>query len=74
MAGSAQTAQKANGSLAVPLLKLLVIVVALGALGFSFVMIDLPNRNYIWIVAEIVVAVLLVQAFISNVKRTFGGR
>ncbi len=74
MAGSAQTAQKANGSIAVPLLKLLVIVSALGALGFSFVMIDLPNKNYIWIVAEIVVAVLLVQAFISNAKRAFGGR
>ena len=74
MAGPAQTLQKANGSIAIPLLKLLLIVAAIGALGFSFVVIDLPNKNYIWIVAEIVVAVLLVMSFISNVKRIFGGR
>ena len=74
MAGPAQTLQKANGSIAIPLLKLLLIVVAIGALGFSFVVIDLPNKNYIWIVAEIVVAVLLVMSFISNIKRIFGGR
>ncbi len=74
MGQPAQTAQKTNGSIAVPLLKLLLIVVAFAALGFSFIVIDLPNKNYLWIVAELVVAVLLIQAFIGNAKRAFAGR
>jgi len=74
MSQPAQTVQKANGSIAVPLLKLLLIVVALGALGFSFIIIDLPNKNYLWIVAEIVVAVLLILAAVSNLRRVFGGK
>jgi uncharacterized membrane protein YqjE len=69
-----QTAQKANGSIAVPLLKLLLVVVALGALSFSLITIDLPNKNYLWIVAEIVVAVLLVQAAVGYLRRISGGR
>ncbi len=74
MAGPAQTAQKENESIVLPILKLLLIVVALGALGFSLVMIDLPNKNYVWIAIEIVVAVLLAMAFVGKVKRIFGGR
>lgn len=74
MSQPAQTVQKANGSVAVPLLKLLLIVVALMALGFSMITIDLPNKNYLWIVAEIVVAVLLIQAAVTNLRRVFGGK
>ncbi len=74
MSQPAQTVQKANGSIALPLLKLLLMVVALIALGFSMIMIDLPNKNYLWIVAEIVVAVLLVQGAIGNLRRIFGGK
>ena len=74
MSQPAQTVQKANGSVAVPLLKLLLIVVALIALGFSMITIDLPNKNYLWIVAEIVVAVLLIQAAVTNLRRVFGGK
>ena len=72
MSEPAQTVQKANGSVALPVLKLLLTIVALGALGFSLITIDLPNRNYLWIVGEIVVAVLLVQSAIGNVRRIFG--
>jgi len=74
MSQPAQTVQKANGSIAAPLLKLLLIVVALVALGFSLITIDLPNKNYLWIVAEIVVAVLLIQAAVTNLRRVFGGK
>ncbi len=73
MSQPAQPAQKANGSIAVPLLKLLLVFVAFGALGFSFIAIDLPNRNYLWIVAEIVVAVLLIQAAIGYLRKIIGG-
>jgi len=49
-------------------------IVALAALSFSMITIDLPNKNYLWIVAEIVVAVLLVQRAVSNIRRIFGGK
>ena len=74
MGQSAQTAQTANGGLAIPLLKLALIAAALIALSYSMVTIDLPNKNYFWIAAEIVVAILLIQAFITNLRRIFGGK
>jgi hypothetical protein len=73
MGQPAQTVQKANGNIA-PVLKLLLIVAALIAIGFSMIVIDLPNKNYLWIVAEIVVAVLLILAAVSNLRRVFGGK
>jgi hypothetical protein len=73
MGQPAQTVQKPNGSIALPVLKLLLTIVALVALGFSLIVIDLPNKNYLWIVAEIVVAVLLVMGAFGNIKKIFGG-
>jgi hypothetical protein len=61
-----QPAQTAHGSIALPVLKLLLIVVALITLGFSMITIDVPNKNYLWIVAEIVVAALFIQSAVSN--------
>lgn len=60
MGQPAQTVQKTNGSMTLPVVKLLAMIVALVALGFSMIMIDLPNKNYLWIVAEIVIAGLLI--------------
>ena len=71
MGQPAQTVQKTNGSIALPVLKLLLMIVALVALGFSMIAIDVPNKNYLWIAAEIVVAVLLIQGAISNIRRIF---
>jgi hypothetical protein len=43
--------------------------------AFSLITIDLPNKNYLWIIAEVVLAALLVQGAISNVRRVYrGGR
>ncbi len=69
-----QTVQKTNGSIALPVLKLLLMIVALVALSFSLIAIDLPNKNYLWMVAEIVVAVLLIQGAVSNTRRIFWGK
>ena len=74
MVQPAQTVPKANGSIALPILKLLLMIVALIALGFSMIAIDLPNKNYLWIAAEVVVAVLLIKSVVSNIRRTFGGK
>ena len=74
MGQPAQTVQKTNGSITLPVLKLLAMIVALVALGFSMIMIDLPNKNYLWIVAEIVIAVLLIQGAVGNLRRIFGGK
>ena len=74
MGQPAQTVQKTNGSMTLPVLKLLAMIVALVALGFSMIMIDLPNKNYLWIVAEIVIAVLLIQGAVGNLRRIFGGK
>ena len=74
MGQPAQAVQKTNGSIALPVLKLLLMIVALIALGFSMISIDLPNKNYLWIVAEVVVAVLLIQGVVSNIRRIFGGK
>ena len=74
MSQPAQTAQKANGSIAAPLFKLLLVIVALGALGFSLITIDLPNKNYLWIAAEIVVAVLLVQGGLGYLRRILASK
>ncbi len=74
MSQSANTIEKQNGSVAVPLLKVVLVLVALAALGFSMVTIDIPNQNYVWIVVEIAVAVLLIQSGVSNLRRVFGGK
>ncbi len=74
MGQPAQTVQKTNGSMTLPVVKLLAMIVALVALGFSMIMIDLPNKNYLWIVAEIVIAGLLIQGAVGNIKRIFGGK
>ncbi len=75
MSQPAQTVRKANGGIAAPLLKVLLYVAALIGVGYSMVTIDLPNQNYVWMVAEAVVAVLLIMGVIGNLKRVFrGGR
>ena len=74
MVQSAQTVQKTNGSIALPVLKLLLVVAALIAIGFSMILIDLPNKNYIWIGAEVVVAVLFIMSAVSYLKQIFGGK
>ena len=73
MSQPAQPAQKASGSIG-PVIKLVLIVLALAAIGFSMIVIDIPNRNYLWIVAEAVVAVLFVMSGISYLKQIFGGK
>jgi len=74
MSESANAIPQKNGSIVAPLLKIALVVVALIALGYSLVTIDVPNRNYVWIVVEIAVAVLLIQSAISNLRRVFGRR
>jgi len=74
MGQPAQAVQKANGSIALPVLKLLLIVAALVAIGFSMIVIDLPNKNYLWIGAEVVVAVLFIMSGVSYLKQIFGGK
>ena len=74
MSQPAQPARKANGSVALPILKLLLIVAALIAIGFSMIAIDLPNKNYLWIGAEIVVAVLFIMSAVSYIRQIFGGK
>lgn len=69
MSQPTQAVQKTNGSFGMPLFKLALSLAALIALGFSVVMIDLPNRNYLWLAAELVVAVLLILAVIGSFKR-----
>lgn len=73
MSQPAQAVQKTNGSIGVAFLKLALILAALGALGFSLFTIDVPNKNYFWIAAELVVAVLLVQGAIGSIRRIFRG-
>ena len=73
MGQTVQAAQKANGGIAMPLLKVLLVVVALAVIGWSVVTIDLPNGRYYWIAIEAVVAVLLIPVAIGNLKRLFGG-
>ena len=74
MGQPAQTVQKTNGSIALPVLKLVLIVAALVAIGFSMIVIDLPNKNYLWIGAEVVVAVLFITSAVSYLKQIFGGK
>ena len=73
MSQPVQTAQKTNGSTGIALVKLALILAALTALGFSLITIDVPNKNYLWIAAEIVVAGLLIQAAIGNFRRILRG-
>ena len=73
MSQPAQTVQKTNGSTGLALVKLALVSAALIALCFSLITIDVPNRNYLWIAAEIVVAALLIQAAIGSIRRIFRG-
>jgi hypothetical protein len=68
------TVYETNGSMAMAILKVLLIVAALAGIGFSVVAIDLPNGNYYWVAFEVVVALLLVPVAISNLKVAFGGK
>ena len=69
-----QAAQKTNGGIVMPLLKVLLILAALAGIGFSIATIDLPNKNYYWIAFEVVVIALLIPVAVGNLKRLFGGR
>lgn len=56
------------------ILKVLLVVLALCAIGYSIVMIDLPHEKYYWIAFEVVVAILLIPVAIGGVKSIFGGK
>lgn len=71
MSQPAQTVQKTNGSVGIAILKLVMILVALGAFGYSMATIDLPNKNYIWMAVEVLVALLLIQSAIGIIRRLF---
>ena len=73
MSQPAQPVQKTNGNTGGALVKLALIVAGLIALVFSLITIDVPNRNYLWIVVEIIVAGLLIQAAIGLFRRIFRG-
>jgi hypothetical protein len=60
--------------MAMALLKVLLVVLALAAIGYSIVAIDLPNQKYYWIAFEVVVAILLIPVAIGGLKSLFGGR
>jgi hypothetical protein len=60
--------------MAMALVKLLLVILAFCAIGYSVVMIDLPNGKYYWIAFEVVVALMLIPVAIDSTKRMFGGK
>ncbi len=74
MSGTAKTIQASNAGVAMPLLKVLLTIAAIGFIGFWVATHDLPAGNYLWSAFEVVVAILLIPVVISNVKRLSGKR
>ncbi len=74
MSDAQKTIQQQGGGIIMPLLKVLLVVVALFVIGWSVVTIDLPNARYFWIVFEVVVALLLIPVAINSIRQMFGGK
>ncbi len=78
MSETAKTIPGSNAGIMMPLLKVLLAIAAIVAIGFWLVTKELPNAgswsSYFWIVMEIVVAILLIPVVINNLKRLFSGK